>query len=149
MKRTFRISGSMFLGGAHSIGAVFYVMDDESVQAHVEITSQQEGPPNHAHGGILASLLDEAMGASAWAAGHRVLAVNLNISFRKPVPVGALVHVAGRVERVEGRKVFTTGAITLPDGTHAVDGTGLFVVAPQLFERAGFTFTPVEREEGG
>ena len=29
-----------------------------------------EGPPGHAHGGSMAAVLDEAMGAGAWLAGH-------------------------------------------------------------------------------
>ena len=40
-----------------------------------------EGPPGHAHGGSMAAVLDEAMGAAAWMEGHLVVAVRLATSF--------------------------------------------------------------------
>lgn len=42
-----------------------------------------EGPPGHAHGGSMAAVLDEAMGAGAWLAGHAVVAAKLTINFRR------------------------------------------------------------------
>jgi hypothetical protein len=38
--------------------------------------------------------------------------------------------VVGRVERVEGRKAFTSGVILLPDDTAAVEATGIYVEVP-------------------
>ncbi|HXT52702.1 MAG TPA: PaaI family thioesterase, partial [Thermoanaerobaculia bacterium] len=35
------------------------------------------GPPGHAHGGAMAAVLDEAMGAAAWMAGHIAVAAHL------------------------------------------------------------------------
>ena len=47
-----------------------------------------QGPPGHAHGGSIAAVLDEAMGAAAWLAGHLVVAVRLDTRFRKMLPLG-------------------------------------------------------------
>jgi acyl-coenzyme A thioesterase PaaI-like protein len=47
-----------------------------------------EGPPGIAHGGSVASVLDEALGAAAWMAGHRVLVARLIVDFRERVPLG-------------------------------------------------------------
>jgi hypothetical protein len=54
--------------------------------------------------------------------------------------VGARIHITGKVERRDGRKVFTSGTVALDDGTIAVNGSGIFVDAPQLLaNKTGFT----------
>jgi acyl-coenzyme A thioesterase PaaI-like protein len=93
-----------------------------------------EGPPGHAHGGSMAALLDEAMGAAAWLAGHRVLAAKIAIDFKKPMPLGSSVLLRAWVERAEGRRVFTRGELFIPrdatdlkSGTVYAAGEGLFI----------------------
>jgi uncharacterized protein (TIGR00369 family) len=140
------VIGSTFVSGEAGIGARFYVLDDGSVCATLTPGKRQEGPPGLSHGGALAALLDEAMGAAAWAAGHRVLAVNLNVSFKQPIALGTEIRVVGYVERVEGRKVFTAGQITLPDGSTAAESTGIFVEAPNFFDLAGFSFESLDSD---
>ncbi len=98
------------------MGAQFYTQDDGSVAAQVVIDERHEGPPGYAHGGALAAMLDEAMGAAVWFSGTRVAAVHLGFDYRRAVPLGVEVHVSGWVEHREGRKVFTSGVIRLPDG---------------------------------
>jgi len=129
------------------MGVRFYYMGEHVVTASFTPDAAQEGPPFHAHGGVLATVLDEAMGMSAWSAKNMCVAVNLNFSYKSPVPLGTTMHINSRVDRVEGRKVFTIGTITLPDADGeytviAVEGQGVFVEAPQFFkpESDGFQF---------
>lgn len=143
-----RIGGSKFAVASppHGFGAVFYRVgaeDDTSntpagVVGWVTVDDAKEGPPGHVHGGALTALVDEAMGAAAWHAGYRVLAANLNVNFKRPVPLGARLQLSGRVTGSDGRKVYTTGEITLPDGAVAVQATGLFVSAPAVVGMDGF-----------
>jgi acyl-coenzyme A thioesterase PaaI-like protein len=114
------------------MGVTYHLLDDGSVTAAVEIGGGQEGPPGYAHGGAMAAILDEAMGAAAWFNGTPGLSVHLEFDYQRPVPLGASVRVTGRVERCEGRKVFTSGAVLLADGAVAVSARGIFVGAPQL-----------------
>lgn len=140
------VQGSAFVTSSAGMGAQFVLMDDGSIRAALSLGEPHQGPPGHAHGGALAALVDEAMGAAAWAGGYRVVAANLNLNYRRPVPLGTEIRVCGQIERVEGRKVYTTGVITLPDGTAAMEATGLFIEAPQFFSRAGFSYIdPPER----
>ncbi|MCU0496180.1 MAG: PaaI family thioesterase [Anaerolineae bacterium] len=129
-----RIGGSpyVFQPPPGGFGARLYDAGVEGIIGKVVIDQSKEGPPGHAHGGSLATLVDEVMGASAWFGGHRVLAVNLNISLKLAVPLNIEVTLKGRVQRKEGRKIYTTGELILPDGRIAVEGTGVFVEAPQL-----------------
>ena len=118
---------------SHNIGIEWYVRDEGGLWGEVVLTERQQGPPGYAHGGASASLLDEAMGLSVWAAGLRVAAVNLNVDYRRPVPLGERITITGRVVEQSGRAVHAEGQIRLADGQIAVAGRGVYVEAPQLF----------------
>ncbi|HMM99998.1 MAG TPA: PaaI family thioesterase [Anaerolineales bacterium] len=129
--------GSCFVCGSEDspgMGVTWYAQDDNSIFAEVTLTSVQQGPPGMAHGGASAALLDEAMGAAVWRAGYRVASVNININYRRPVPLGQPFTVSARVKEASGKKVTATGEIRLADGQTAVSGEGIFAQAPQLFE---------------
>lgn len=148
MTGNMRIGGSTFVLGKKpgGFGARFYMDDEGKISGKVVIDTTKEGPPGHAHGGSLATLIDEAMGAACWQNGYQVLAVNLNFNYKRPVPLDTEVTITGKVVRKEGRKVHTSGAVVLPDGTVAVEGTGVFVEAPQYFGRKNF-FAMVEDDD--
>lgn len=86
-----------------------------------------EGPPGHAHGGSIAAVLDEAMGAAAWVAGHVVVAVRLDTSFQRLLPLGTDAMLEAWVDRVERRKVWTLGRLIDTDGEPFAETEGLFV----------------------
>jgi uncharacterized protein (TIGR00369 family) len=110
--------------------------------SEVTLTEAQQGPPGLAHGGASAALLDEAMGAAVWRAGYTVAAVNLQVDYYRPVPLGQSVHVEGTVVEKDGRAVRARGEIRLADGTVAVVGRGIYVEAPQLFDRLYYRTEP-------
>lgn len=87
-----------------------------------------EGPPAHAHGGSQAALLDEGMGAVAWASGHSVLAARIEIDFRAPLPIGTTVTMWCEIDRVEGKKVYARARLEDDRGVVYSEGTGLFIV---------------------
>lgn len=74
------------------------------------------------------------MGAAVWYAGHNVAVVHLSLDYRKPVPLHQPLSCRARMEKQEGRKIYATGEIYLPDGQVAVRARGIFVPAPHLFE---------------
>ncbi len=118
----------------HGMGLTWYAEADGSVSASFVLAEAQQGPPGHAHGGALAAILDEAMGAAVWYAGHNVAVVHLSLDYRKPVPLHQPLSCRARMEKQEGRKIYATGEIYLPDGEVAVRAQGIFVPAPHLFE---------------
>ncbi len=123
-----------------SIGLRWYANDDGAIHSEVSLTITEQGPPGYAHGGASAAILDEAMGSAAWYAGYQVLAVNLNINYRRPVPLNVPVQVTAMVVKQEGRKVTTRGELRLPDGEIAVESSGLFVEANHIFADAPAAF---------
>ncbi len=135
--------GPCFVCGSENptgMGLQLYVEGGQVVTTAV-LGLQHQGPPGHAHGGSLAAIVDELMGAAAWAAGKAVLAAKIEVNFRAPAPLGAELKGSALVVRQEGRKVFTEARITLPDGRVCAEGAGLFIEAREFFggktERAG------------
>lgn len=127
--------GSRFIRGEQPGGFGAKMMWDPAgtMIAHITTDLSKEGPPGHVHGGALATMLDEVMGAAAWASGYKVLAANLNINFKLPVPLSVPLVVRGWVDRQEGRKVFALSELLLPDGKVATSGSGLFIESPEIF----------------
>jgi len=133
--------GPCFVCGSdnpHSIGLTWYTDDNGTILSEFTLNEAQQGPPGYAHGGASAAILDEAMGAAVWRAGFNVAVVNLELNYRRPVPLGQPLKLEARLSGQEGRKVFAAGEILLQDGTVAVSGRGIYVEAPQLFEPVRF-----------
>ena len=85
------------------------------------------GPPGHAHGGSMAAVLDEAMGAAVWMNDRPSVAVHLAIDFRSMLPLGTDAFLRAEIEEIRGRKVFTRGRIDDGDGTLFCRARGIFL----------------------
>lgn len=120
-------------GDTPGMGVTWYVLDNGSIFSEVTLGRAQQGPPGFGHGGASAALLDEAMGAAVWLAGHRAASINLNISYHKPVPLGQLIRITAWVKEENGKKITAAGEIHLEKGSLVVSGEGIFVQAPHLF----------------
>lgn len=118
----------------HGIGLTWYARSDGSIFTKVTLTLKQQGPDGYIHGGASAAILDEIIGVAIWRKGYNVAVVNLDVSFRKAIPVNSIVTVEARMTDNKGRKICGTGEIRLPDGSVAVSGKGIYVEAPHLFE---------------
>ena len=111
-----------------------------------------EGPPKHAHGGAIAAVFDEIMGAAAWIAGYPILAASISVEFKKPVPLGMEVFYDAIVKKVEGRRVHVEGTIYSDDSNLFASGNGMFALIDpakvgnmrdrleKIVKQAGITF---------
>ncbi len=86
-----------------------------------------EGPPDSVHGGAIAAVLDETMGAACWANGHPAVAARITIDFRHLVPVGFSGRVEAWIDHVERRKVSLAARLTDADGRVLAEGEALFI----------------------
>lgn len=103
-----------------------------SAIAQLQITDYHQGAPGLAHGGIISTAMDEALGVLSRLLSQPVVTVHLEVDFRRPIPVGSTVHITTRIVGVKGRKVYVDGAARLgdPDGPVAVTAAGLFLQVP-------------------
>ena len=106
----------------------FWRDETHDIRAEVTFGPRAQGPPLHAHGGAIAAVLDEAMGTCAWMNGHMVVAVNIDVDYRRMVPLGYPLDLRCAVTRVEGRKVFAHGDLRTHDGEIVAESEGIFVV---------------------
>lgn len=105
-----------------------YFRDQEqNLVARIWFGPVTEGPPEHAHGGSIAAVLDEALGLTAWAAGHPVVVGNLNVSFRQLLPIQTVVQVNTRLISVQGRKIMVHGEVSSLDGIVYATGEALCI----------------------
>ncbi len=86
------------------------------------------GPPGRAHGGVVASILDEALGRAMTKAGRTGMTVTLDVTLAKAVPLGTELEITGGVVSTDGRKTYAEAAV-LVDGTVLATGKGLFVAS--------------------
>jgi uncharacterized protein (TIGR00369 family) len=138
MKQQIPYHGWCFVCGTdnpHSIGITMFMDENGVLTSEFKLTKAQQGPPGHAHGGASAAVLDEAMGLVVWAAGYKVAAVNIEVNYHKPMPLLQSLSLEARITQIDKRKIFSKGKITSLDGTVLVSGRGIYVVAPELFEK--------------
>ena len=79
------------------------------------------------HGGIVATLLDEAMAHATIAAGVRAVTARLEIRFFKPAPVGVPLELHGTIERRRGKVLDTTATLRDSAGTLYAQGRSRFI----------------------
>jgi uncharacterized protein (TIGR00369 family) len=108
----------------------FYEQDDGTLLARFTGREQHQGYPGRMHGGVITAVMDEAVGRAIMIKyGEAIWGVTaeLNVRFRKPVPLDVELIVVGRITN-EGSRLFEgTGELYLPDGTVAVEAAGKYV----------------------
>jgi acyl-coenzyme A thioesterase PaaI-like protein len=111
---------SPFIGRANPLAPPMRLQEiDGRVHGRVVFGSAYEGPPGCVHGGYVAAAFDELLGATQSLSGHPGMTGTLTVKYRTPTPLHAELHIVGRIDRIEGRKIFTTGTIHVmdPDGS--------------------------------
>ncbi len=94
---------------------------------------QYEGPPTCVHGGVIAMVFDEMLGAANIMAGSPGMTGTLTIKYRKPTPLRTPLRLEARFMARDGRKISTYGAMYNGD-TLTAEAEGLFIeLVPQRF----------------
>jgi acyl-coenzyme A thioesterase PaaI-like protein len=94
---------------------------------------QYEGPPTCVHGGVIAMVFDEMLGAANIMAGKPAMTGTLTIRYRKPTPLRTPLRLEARYVERDGRKVRTYGAM-YHDDVLTAEAEGVFIeVVPQRF----------------
>lgn len=76
------------------------------------------------HGGVVALMLDEAVGWAAWHAGHPGVTGRLQVSYRRPLKLGERVRIVGKVENTRRTLVYVTAVVeNATDRSRVADAT--------------------------
>src|SRR5215469_8846787 len=85
------------------------------------------GPPAHCHGGIIATILDDAMGKLNKVYGVVAVTSKMTVEYLRPVPLNKRLHVESRHVSRHGRRLKHIAEIRDPGGTVLARSQGLFI----------------------
>ena len=85
------------------------------------------GPPGHCHGGIIATILDEAMGKVNKLRQVVALTSEITINYLKPVPLNKPLRLESREVKVKGRRHINMAEILNQKSEVLARGRGLFL----------------------
>lgn len=102
--------------------------DSAKVETHFTPSPYHIGFEGIIHGGVLATVLDEAMvWAATWAGKRFCVAAEMTIRFRNAAAVGRPLRVIAEVESSRSRVIQTTGQILREDGEIIATATGKYM----------------------
>jgi len=121
-------------GGANESGMHLtfdLYVDEGKTRGTFVLGSRYGGGAGFAHGGIIALLLDEAMGKISKLTEELAVTAELSVEYRMPVPLTEEILVEGWQESEKGRNRFRIGEIKDAAGNLLARGRGRFVVVGQ------------------
>lgn len=108
---------------------------DNSFVARVWFGPSTEGPPGFVHGGSMAAVLDEAMGASVWIQGYTAVSANLTVQYCKMLPLNSITTVEAKITSINQNKIKAKGSIYDETGALYTESEGLFInISPEKFK---------------
>ncbi|MGO8795435.1 MAG: PaaI family thioesterase [Candidatus Sulfotelmatobacter sp.] len=101
--------------------------DRQTFVCHFRLSKRYTGPPGHCHGGVIACILDDAMGKVNKL--HHVVALTreMTVEYLKPVPLHTLLRVEGREIEVRGTKHINTAQILNENNEVLARSRGVFI----------------------
>ncbi len=115
----------------------FFVDEERTIVCRVRLAQRFEGPPGHAHGGIIATLLDEAMSKANRQLGILAMTRHMEVEYLKPVPLDTQLLLTGRHVSSSERKHRCEAQLANQDGTVLARAKALFVaVDPAMLPAA-------------
>jgi len=121
------------LKNSFGLHTAYYELDNNELLAVFRPRAEHQSYPGRLHGGIISTILDETIGRAimmhsadeVWG-----VTVDLQIRFKKPVPLDEELKVVGRVTKDSSRFFEGSGELLLADGTIAAEGHGRFLKVP-------------------
>jgi len=98
-----------------------YAPESGEATAEVAFPPHLQGWSGLTHGGLLATVLDEAMIKAAAGRGWKCVTRQMTVSYLRPVPTVARYHLRGTVVRERGKLVLAESALL--DGQQRVVGS--------------------------
>jgi len=111
----------------------FFELDNNELLAVFKPRGEHQSYPGRLHGGIISTILDETIGRAIMIQSEDEIwgvTVDLQIRFKKPVPLDEELRVIGRITKDSSRFFEGTGELLLQDGTVAATGHGKYLKVP-------------------
>ena len=122
----FETYGNCFVCGENNLGGLrlrFEIDKEKQTLQTVFVASPVfQGWDGIVHGGIISTLLDEAMAKLSYELGYNTVTVSLEIRFKKPAPILEPLLVYGEISEVSKRLVKAKSRVAKEDGTILAEG---------------------------
>ena len=99
---------------------------DEMVAEHV-FEPRHSGAPGIAHGGAVATVVDDVLGFMLYVALVPGVTRKLEVEYLKPVLIGVRYTIRAKVDEIDGRKLWFSCSCTDPEGVETFRAKGLFL----------------------
>jgi uncharacterized protein (TIGR00369 family) len=96
--------------------------------SHFRLGKRYTGPPGHCHGGIIATILDDAMGKQNKLRDVLAMTANMTVEYLKPVPLHKPLRVESRELSKRGRRLTHAAEIIDEQGTVLARSRGVFII---------------------
>ena len=119
--------------------------DGEDYVTTFEVKPEYQGWSGLAHGGLLATVLDEVMTRLLWAKEITTVTGRLEVRYRQPAPIGSVLEIRGRITRRRSPLIETEAAATAADGTVVAEAKAVSMEvdgAPSRDEPEAGAFAP-------
>ena len=109
--------------------AQFLELEDGRLCAEFVASDFHQGYPGRMHGGIISTILDETIGRAILIDEPNMFGVTieLNVRFRKPVPLNTPLKVIARITDGKNRVFSGEGKLLLEDGTVAAEASARYL----------------------
>ena len=110
-----------------SVDVTYYKESDTAVRGHAVVDAMFAGPPERTHGGVVALLIDELMGALNRMRGRQAYTGRLTVHYHAATPIGEPLTLRAWIDSTSGRKIVQHAEVHGPDGL-CVKAEGLFIL---------------------
>jgi uncharacterized protein (TIGR00369 family) len=127
----FETYGNCFVCGENNPGGLRLNFDIDSEHQTLKTTfiasPTFQGWDGIVHGGIISTLLDEAMAKLVYELGFQAVTASLVIKFKNPAPILEPLSVYGEIMEVNKRLIRAKAHVAKEDGTILATGSSTFV----------------------
>ena len=110
-----------------SVNVKYFKESDEAVRGEAVVDPMFAGPPERTHGGVVALIIDELMGALNRMRGRQAYTGRLTVHYHAGTPLGVPLRLRAWVDHTSGRKIVQHAEAHGPDGM-CVKAEGLFIL---------------------
>jgi len=108
--------------------------DPSRLTARANFGPAYEGPPGCVHGGYVAAVFDELLGATQSLSGIAGMTAHLGVDYRSPTPLGEDLVLTGWLDRTEGRKIWAKAELHAGDRLCAESEALFIAMDPEGFQ---------------
>lgn len=112
----------------HGLKMKFQVdREKQAIRAAFTVEPAYQGWDGVVHGGIISTLLDEAMANLVYHLGFNAIAASLEVRFKQPAPILQPLLIQGEITEVHKKLVKAKASLTDKDGKLLASATSSFV----------------------